>query len=138
MAKDTRIFKVVFNDNRPVSYRNRTAVSGMFGTSLYSAVRGRPDIKAVYAANAEATSGWTEVTDDFREKAERVTCLWHRDYGGVRKPDRAYMHPCGRGCTCWLVYCQKHPEYPSHWENCNTIVFDPATCDCQVTKKLFG
>ena len=147
MAKDTRIFRVTKSKYRgeKIDYCTRTAVSGMFGTSLYSSQAGRPDILKVEAANAEATSGWTDVTEEFRAPAaERsVRCQYHRTYTGVRKPTISTYAPdmaerYWRGCKCWTIYAVKHPDYPTHSDFCGKLSVDPEKCDCKAVKKIFG
>lgn len=138
MAKDTRIFRVTKRGK--ISYHTRTAVSGMFGTRLYSSRAGRPDIAKVEATNPEATAGWTDVTEEFRnpDKQPDLRCPYHKGYGGVRKPTRYNPAWHGSRCLCRKIYCAAHPEYPVHSDFCSHPVSDPETCDCRVLKKIFG
>jgi len=147
MAKDTRIFRVTKSKYRGerIDYCTRTAVSAMFGTSLYGSKDGRPDILKVEATNAEATDGWTDVTEEFRNPAGRplVRCEYHRTYGGVRKPaiagyDAEFVMRYYKRCKCWQIYTAKHPDYPTHSDFCDKLAADPATCDCKAVKKIFG
>lgn len=140
MPKDDRIFRVTKHGR--IYYKSRHSVSAMFGTSLYGSRKGRPDIVKVEAANAEATSGWTDVTEEFRNpKDASPRCPFHKTYTGVRKPtiwgytlelQKTYW----RRCTCTSVYCENYPEYPSHLDGCELAYTDPKYCPCQVTKKL--
>lgn len=139
MAKDTRIFRVTKGGYRgeKVTYHTRTAVSGMFGTYAHSA--GRPDILRIDAANPEATSGWHDVMDEFRNaKKPELICHYHKHYTGVRKPNRGNPSWYGNKCLCWKIYCAAHPEYPTHSDFCAKISNNPATCDCKMVKKIFG
>ena len=142
MAKDTRIFRVTkagYRGDPKVTYHTRTAVSGMFGTRLYSSRAGRPDILKVEAANAEATSGWTDVTDEFRNpRKPDLVCSYHKHYTGVRQPVRGNPSWYGNHCKCWAIYCAAHPEYPTHSDFCGKQSADPDKCDCKVMKKIFG
>lgn len=139
MAKDDRVFKVVYTGRKADAYRTRTAVGAMFATYMNHPAA-RSDIKAVYACNAEATSGWEDVTAEFRGKPAPARCLYHKTYTGKVKPKgREGQHPYyAKACICWGLYCANHPEYPRHLEGCSRSQSDPAQCPCQVTRKLLG
>ena len=63
--RDTRIFKVYYED-LTVRFLNRIAVSG---ATAYSRNKGggyrKGLVHKIEATNAEATAGWTDVTDEF-------------------------------------------------------------------------
>ena len=147
--KDTRIFRVTkkaYGNATKLSYCTRTAVSGMFSTSLYDhrQINGgiRPDILTVEATNAEATDGWTDVTDEFRNKPQ-PNCVLHKTYTGVRKPDvwswdgtGNWLYRSLARCKCPVIYAAKHPEYPVHDSLCNSTLTDPADCMCKMITRL--
>lgn len=64
---DTRVFRVTkygYKKNK-ITFHTRTSISGMFARGFYLD-GSRPDIAKVEATNAEATEGWTDVTEEFR------------------------------------------------------------------------
>jgi hypothetical protein len=146
MAKDERIFRVVkagYRGKEKIKYATRTAVSGMFSTGLYGSSSrhspGRPDILRVEAINP-ADIEWDDVTDEFRNKPE-PRCKIHTAYTGVRKPYAVQWRPEDaarylRGCKCWGIYQETHPDYPTHDPLCSLMHTDPAACSCQMLKKL--
>lgn len=141
MPKDDRIFRVTkdphYGKGVKVQYCTRTAVSGMYGTSLYGAAAGRPDILKVEATNAEATEGWSDVIAEFRDQEQRIRCHYHKAYMGVQKPKRYNPHWYAQKCLCWKIYCSKHPDYPAHDRMCDHPSDDPATCACVFFQKIF-
>ena len=140
MPKDTRIFRVIKEGYRKerIKYATRTAVSGMFARSYHDDGR-RPDILRVEAIDP-ADIEWTDVTDEFRNKPP-VKCDYHRGYNGKIKPRRMRdedMLRFYKRCCCWELYSESHPEYPAHWGNCDRKQTDPASCPCQMAKKIIG
>jgi hypothetical protein len=135
MPKDTRIFKVTRVNGR-VQYANYRSVAGMFGTGVYGA--GGHTVARVEAVNAEATAGWTDCTEEFRNPAlpgyER--CSRHKAYTGTRKP--SYRWYADKWCTCWRLYSSLHPDYPQHSDYCHQLASDPEHCDCKMAAKLLG
>jgi hypothetical protein len=108
----------------------------MFATGLYGA-RGHTVAK-VEATNSEATEGWTDVTEEFRNPAgkELPRCNRHRAYSGSRKP--GYRWYADKACTCWKIYSQLHPDYPEHNGWCDEQASDPKHCGCRMITKIFG
>lgn len=139
--KDNRIFRVTKQGYRRTTtqYKSRTAVSAMFASGSYGNSK-RPDILKVEAIDP-ADIPWADVTDEFRNKPE-PKCRYHPAYTGVRKPafwsweDKKYVRMYLDHCTCWQLYAEKHPEYPVHDPLCTPKHTDPATCACQVLRKL--
>lgn len=63
---DTRIFKIIGLPNRRGNkYGDRATLSAVMGGRGWSLKNGR---MKVYATNAEATDGWTDVTDEFTSR----------------------------------------------------------------------
>lgn len=141
MAKDERIFRVVKQDyggRTTIQYKSRTAISAMFAGRSYGNSR-RPDILKIEAIDP-ADVEWADVTEEFRNKPE-PRCYYHKTYTGVRKPAIASWKPEAverfwSHCTCWKVYAEQHPEYPTHDPLCSLDWTDPAACACQVLKKI--
>lgn len=143
MARDTRIFRVTYTGKRATKYCTRTSVAGMF-TDMLGMDPKRPDIKWVHACNAEATSGWEDVTEAFRNPDKpKLRCKFHPAYKGKRVPGLASWNPQDvakyfKGCVCWDIYAANHLDYPTHWDRCTTRQVDPAKCGCMISKKVFG
>lgn len=140
MAKDERIFRITKEGYRKprIKYASRTQVSAMFAHYGYGNSK-RPDILKIEAIDP-ADVEWADVTEEFRNKPE-PRCYYHRTYTGVRKPTiweykQELMRSWYSSCTCWQLYAEKHPEYPTHDPLCTPKHLDPATCSCQVLKKL--
>jgi hypothetical protein len=133
MAKDTRIFRVTRSGK--IQYKSRVAVSAIFGTTMKSYYKTFP--AKVEATNAEATAGWTDVTDEFiNPVTPKVQCRYHKGYTGVRKP--TYRDSHGRYCSCWAVYRDTHPDAPGHSDFCDRWNSDATLCECVSIKKIFG
>jgi hypothetical protein len=135
MAKDTRIFRVTRTTGK-VQYSTRTAVGGMFATVYRGYKRGRTVAK-VEATNAEATEGWTDVTEEFRNPQRPPDlCKRHPGYTGKQRP--RWRWEGDKLCTCWVLYGTHHPDYPQHSDLCDKPATDPANCDCKMLEKLLG
>ena len=129
MSKDTRIFRV--NKNGKIRYCTRTSVSAMFGQGRYGL-----GVFTVEATNAEATAGWTDVTEEFRNPVRaKIFCPSHPTYTGMHRTRRHYSD---EGCTCWDMFADNHPGYPKHLMFCDTPGKDPQECACRMTVKLLG
>lgn len=139
MAKDTRIFKVVKYGR--TNYRTRTAVSAIFASAVYGRSKSERGfgVSSLEYTNAEATAGWTDCLEEFKHpELAAVRCRYHPQYRGIQKPKRYNPAHYSQNCLCWGVYGHQHPDYPTHWDQCPLISTDPAGCDCQMSKKIFG
>lgn len=139
MPRDERIFRVTRQGYRKpsIKYASRTQVSAMF--ARYMGDGSRPDILKVEAVDP-ADIEWADVTDEFRNKPEPKGCRYHPAYTGVRKPyiwsGGEWFQSYYRDCKCTGIYLTRHPEYPAHDPLCGHRNLDPATCSCQILRKL--
>jgi hypothetical protein len=133
MAKDTRVFKILYSEGK-VKYGSRLTATGAVSTNLRGYI-GRP--VQVWATDEAATTGWADVTTEFLSNEPKpLRCEWHPQYTGARKPqDRSWLVSPNDSCNCWEVYARQHPGYPAH-SFCDKTTTDPAECDCRVLKNL--
>lgn len=138
MGRDARVFKVTRVNGR-VQYVNYRSVAGMFATGHLGQQMPAPTVARVEAVNAEATEGWTDVTNEFRSPTlpDGDCCPRHKAYTGTRKP--SYRWYADKACTCWKIYSALHPSYPSHSDYCShQPMIDPDQCGCKMLVKIFG
>lgn len=142
MSRDTRIFRVVrqgYKGREKVKYASRVQVSAMFGAGLHGDGK-RPDILRVEAIDPEDVE-WADVTAEFRDRPQ-PRCAYHRGYTGARKPSVWSYAPAAQKwyshCKCGEIYAGKHPGYATHDPLCSLRYADPASCSCQILKKLTG